>query len=183
MPVVESAPAGAIAPGPQTEIPWHAREAGEVLTALDASLHGLTADEARARKARFGANRLAAARQRSEILRFLAQFNNLLIYVLLGAAVLAILIGHMVDAAVILAVVLLNAIIGFVQEGRAEKALDAIRGMIDPRATVLRGGRRTAVPADDIVPGDLVIARVRRPCAGRSPPDPGAQPAASTKRR
>ena len=157
MPVVESAPAGAIAPGPQTEIPWHAREAGEVLTALDASLHGLTADEARARKARFGANRLAAARQRSEILRFLAQFNNLLIYVLLGAAVLAILIGHMVDAAVVLAVVLLNAIIGYIQEGRAEKALDAIRGMIDPRATVLRGGRRTAVPADDIVPGDLVI--------------------------
>ena len=157
MPVVESAPAGAIAPGPQPEIPWHAREANEVLTALDASRHGLTADEARARKARFGANRLAAARQRSEILRFLAQFNNLLIYVLLGAAVLALLIGHMVDAAVVLAVVLLNAIIGYIQEGRAEKALDAIRGMIDPRATVLRDGRRTAIPAEDIVPGDLVI--------------------------
>jgi magnesium-transporting ATPase (P-type) len=155
--VVESAPAGAIAPGRQPEIPWHARETGEVLTALGASLHGLTADEARARRARFGANRLAATRRRSEILRFLAQFNNVLIYVLLGAAVLALLIGHLVDAAVVLAVVLLNAIIGYIQEGRAEKALDAIRGMIDPRATVLRDGRRTAIPAEDIVPGDLVI--------------------------
>jgi magnesium-transporting ATPase (P-type) len=143
--------------GSQPEVSWHAQLTGEVLVALDTGRHGLTADEAKARKEHFGPNRLAAAVKRSEILRFLAQFNNVLIYVLLAAAVLAVLIGHMVDAAVVLAVVLLNAIIGYVQEGRAERALDAIRAMIDPRATVLRDGRRTAIPAEDIVPGDLVI--------------------------
>jgi magnesium-transporting ATPase (P-type) len=151
--VVESAPAN----GVQPDIPWHARTPGEVLAALQTGLEGLTADEAKRRKARFGPNRLAAARPRSEILRFLAQFNNLLIYVLLAAAALAVLIGEMADAAVVLAVVLLNALIGYIQEGRAERALDAIRGMIDPRATVLRDGRRVAIPAEDIVPGDLVI--------------------------
>jgi magnesium-transporting ATPase (P-type) len=158
LPVLESAPAEAIAPAPgQSDITWHACEAADVLAALDTGVDGLDRDEARARKARFGPNRLAATKRRSEILRFLAQFNNVLIYVLLAAAVLALMIGHIVDAAVVLAVVLLNAIIGYIQEGRAEKALDAIRGMIDPRATVLRDGRRLAIPAEDIVPGDLVI--------------------------
>jgi len=157
LPVVESAPAAAIAAGRQPDIPWHAHSAGDVLATLQAGPQGLTADEAKARKERFGPNRLEATRQRSEILRFLVQFNNLLIYVLLGAAVLAVLIGHIVDAAVVLAVVLLNAIIGYVQEGRAERALDAIKGMIDPHATVLREGRRTAIPAEDVVPGDLVL--------------------------
>jgi magnesium-transporting ATPase (P-type) len=89
--------------------------------------------------------------------RFLLQFHNLLIYVLLAAAVLSIGLGHPIDAAVIFGVVLVNAIVGFVQEGRAEEALDAIRAMIDPRATVLRDGRRSTVAAEDIVPGDLVV--------------------------
>ncbi len=157
MPVVESAPAVGIAPGREPDIPWHAQSAGEIFAALQTGPDGLAADEALARKERFGPNRLPATRKRSEILRFLAQFNNLLIYVLLAAALLAVLIGHLVDAAVVFAVVLLNAIIGYVQEGRAERALDAIKGMIDPHATVLRDGRRTAIPAEDIVPGDLVL--------------------------
>ena len=148
---------GAPGQGNQPENPWHAQPTSDVLAALKTGPDGLTAQEAEARKQRFGPNRLAAARKRSEILRFLAQFNNLLIYVLLAAAVLAVLIGHLVDAAVVLAVVLLNAIIGYVQEGRAEQALEAIRGMIDSRATVLRDGRRTTIPAEDIVPGDLVL--------------------------
>lgn len=90
-------------------------------------------------------------------MRFLLQFHNLLIYVLLGAAVLAAAIGHLVDAGVILAVVVLNAIVGFIQEGRAERALEAIRGMIDPHAAVIRDGRRVDVAAEDLVPGDLVL--------------------------
>jgi magnesium-transporting ATPase (P-type) len=145
------------APSLQPENRWHAQQAAEVLAALDTPPDGLSAREAAARKARFGPNRLAEARKRSEILRFLAQFNNLLIYVLLAAAALALAISHITDAVVILAVVLLNAIIGYVQEGRAEKALDAIRGMIDPRATVIRDGRRTTIAAENIVPGDLVL--------------------------
>jgi magnesium-transporting ATPase (P-type) len=141
----------------QTLSAWHAELAGEVLAALATGLEGLAPAEAHARKKQFGPNRLEAVRKRSEILRFLAQFNNLLIYVLLAAAALALAIGEMADAVVVLAVVLLNAVIGYVQEGRAERALDAIKKMIDPRAAVLRGGRRTAIAAEDIVPGDLVL--------------------------
>jgi magnesium-transporting ATPase (P-type) len=94
---------------------------------------------------------------RRAILRFLSQFNNLLIYVLLVAATLALAIGEISDAVVVLAVVLLNAIIGYLQEGRAEQALEAIRRMIDPRATAIRDGQRISVAAEDIVPGDLVL--------------------------
>ena len=90
-------------------------------------------------------------------MRFLLQFNNLLIYVLLGAAALSLAIGHVVDSLVVLGVVLINALVGFLQEGRAERALEAIRGMIDPHASVVRDGRRTTVAAEDIVPGDLVL--------------------------
>jgi len=136
---------------------WHAQSAADVLAAFETSREGLTAEEAKARKKRYGPNRLEAARKQSEILRFLSQFNNLLIYVLIAAAVLAASIGHFADAVVILAVVLVNAAIGYIQEGRAEKALDAIRGMIDPRASVIRGGRRAVIAAEDIVPGDLVL--------------------------
>ncbi len=120
-------------------------------------MRGLSAEEAIGRKARFGHNRLPTARARSAVLRFLSQFNNLLIHVLLVAAALALTIGEIADASVVLAVVLLNAIIGYLQEGRAERALEAIRGMIDPCATVVRDGRRISIAAEDIVPGDLVL--------------------------
>lgn len=123
----------------------------------DASPGGLTLREARARLAAYGPNRLPAAKARGALARFLAQFNNLLIYVLLGAAALTAALGHWVDSQVILAVAIVNATIGFVQEGKAEKALQAIRQMLSPRATVLRDGRRTTVPAEDLVPGDLVV--------------------------
>ena len=115
---------------------WHAEPAGEVLAALGTGLDGLAPADAHARRQRFGPNRLEAARKRSEILRFLAQFNSLLIYVLLAAAALAFAIGEIADGVVVLAVVLLNALIGYIQEGRAERALDAIKKMIDPRAAV-----------------------------------------------
>ena len=120
-------------------------------------MEGLSAGEARTRKDRIGPNRLPSAPKQSEILRFLRQFHNVLIYVLLAAAGLAASIGHYTDAAVILAVVVVNAIIGYLQEGRAERALEAIRAMIDPRSTVIRDGRRLVIPAEDIVPGDLVL--------------------------
>ena len=136
---------------------WHASESSEVLAALAASPQGLAADEARRRRLQCGPNRLPQAARRGRLQRFLLQFHNLLIYVLLAAGALSIGLGHPIDAVVIFGVVIINAIVGFVQEGRAEEALDAIRAMIDPRATVLRDGRRTTVAADDIVPGDLVV--------------------------
>jgi magnesium-transporting ATPase (P-type) len=144
--------------GPEPGAPeWYALPADAVLTTLETGASGLTSEEARARKARFGPNRLPEAPRQNPVRRFLLQFHNLLIYVLLAAAALAAAIGQLLDAAVVLGVVILNAIIGVIQEGRAERALEAIRKMIDPRASVVRNGHRKVIAADDIVPGDLVL--------------------------
>jgi magnesium-transporting ATPase (P-type) len=128
-----------------------------VLIALESNAEGLEAAEAEARLARHGPNRLPEAQGPGPLRRFLRQFNDVLIYVLLAAAALSLALGHALDASVILAVVVLNAVIGFVQEGKAARAMDAIRGMIDPSAMVLRDGRRLRVPAVEIVPGDIVL--------------------------
>ena len=89
--------------------------------------------------------------------RLLRQFHNLLIYVLLAAAGVALGLGHLIDGSVILAVVLINALIGSLQEGRAERAMEAIRGLLAPRTTVLRDGRRQAIDSAALVPGDVVL--------------------------
>ncbi|MCW5737519.1 MAG: cation-transporting P-type ATPase [Enhydrobacter sp.] len=136
---------------------WHALEPSEVRDALGTPPEGLGASEAAQRLATRGPNRLPRGRQRGVLMRLALQFHNLLIYVLLAAGVLAAAIGHTTDALVILAVVVANAVIGFVQEGRAEKALEAIRSLIDPHASVIRDGRRQTIPADLVVPGDLVL--------------------------
>ncbi|WP_372891964.1 cation-transporting P-type ATPase [Rhodosalinus sp.] len=136
---------------------YHARPGDAVLEAFDTSPEGLGTDEAARRRAQHGPNALPAPAGRSPVLRFLAQFNNVLIYVLLGAAAVTTALGHWVDTGVILAVVVVNAAIGFVQEGRAEKAMDAIRAMLAPRSTVLRDGARVRIDAAELVPGDIVL--------------------------
>ncbi|ODA66698.1 putative cation-transporting ATPase F [Methyloligella halotolerans] len=156
MPPTNSPPPASAGPNPHPRS-WHALGPEEVLGALSTGPDGLSTAEAARRLALHGPNRLPAARPRGALIRFLAQFHNLLIYILIGAGVIAAAIGHGPDAIVIFGVVLLNAVIGYIQEGRAERALDAIRRMIDPRASVLRGGRRTTVPADELVPGDIVL--------------------------
>lgn len=135
----------------------HARPVAEILAALDASPAGLTAADAAARLVRHGANVLPGEKSRPAILRFLGQFNNALIYFMLAAAMAAAALSHYVDAGVILAVVIVNAVVGFLQEGKAESALNAIRGMIAPRASVLRDGRRVSVAVADLVPGDMAL--------------------------
>jgi magnesium-transporting ATPase (P-type) len=137
--------------------PWHARTTQAVLTELDTGPHGLEPAEAEQRLQRYGPNALPQARPRSTLARLLAQFHNLLIYVLLVSGMLAAAIGHATDALVIAAVVVVNAIVGFIQEGRAEQSLDAIRALIDPRASVLRAGQRCSVKAQALVPGDVVL--------------------------
>ncbi|MBN1240409.1 MAG: cation-transporting P-type ATPase [Gammaproteobacteria bacterium] len=136
---------------------WHSADVEWVLDALETSAAGLTDGDAAARLERYGPNRLPTAPRRSALRRLLAQFHNLLIYVLLASAAISVLLEHAVDALVILAVVLINAVVGFVQEGRAEAALEAISRMIDPRASVVRDGRRRAVAVDELVPGDAVV--------------------------
>jgi magnesium-transporting ATPase (P-type) len=136
---------------------WHAAPAEKVRARLGTGPGGLPSEEAAKRLQEHGRNELPAAPGPHPIRRFLAQFNNPLIYFLLAAAVAAGLIGHHVDAVVIAAVVLINAIVGFIQEGKAEKALSAIRKMISPHASVLRDGRRVSVPVAHLVPGDIVL--------------------------
>lgn len=128
-----------------------------MLAALDSSHGGLTQAEAASRLAVHGPNSLPPAPAPHPLARFLAQFHNTLIYALLAAAVAAAWLGHGLDAAVIGAVVLVNAIVGFVQEGKAENALAAIRRLISPRAHVVRDGRRLSVPVADLIPGDVVL--------------------------
>jgi magnesium-transporting ATPase (P-type) len=137
--------------------PAHAAEVEDVLQALDSSRSGLTAEDAARRLREHGPNELPETARRHPLFRFLAHFHNALIYFLLAAVVATTLLGHYVDAAVILAVVLVNAIVGFVQEGKAEAALSAIRSLIAPRVHVIRDGRRETAPVSDIVPGDLVM--------------------------
>jgi magnesium-transporting ATPase (P-type) len=145
-------------PSPDTLPPaWHALSADDALAALNAQVHGLSGDEARARLARFGPNRLAEVKPPGAWVRLARQFDNLLLYVLMAAAAITALMGHWVDTGVILAVVVLNAVIGFVQEGKAERALQAIRHMLAPHAVVLRDGRQHDVDAADLVPGDIVL--------------------------
>ncbi len=137
--------------------PWHALGVADVLGRLDVGANGLDDDEAERRLARVGPNRLPEAPREGWVSRLLRQFANVLIYVLLAAAGVSLALGHVTDALVILAVVVINAIIGFVQEGRAERSLDAIRGLLAPSATVVRGGRRRRIAAESLVPGDLVV--------------------------
>ena len=118
----------------------HAAPAETTLAALGATSKGLSQHEAELRLQKFGANRLPEAPRRSPFLRFLAHFHNVLIYVLLGAAVITAGLGHFIDTGVVVAVVIANAVIGFVQEGRAEQAMEAIRQMLAPRTSVLRDG-------------------------------------------
>lgn len=124
---------------------------------LDASYAGISQAEAAQRLAKHGPNALPVTRGTHPVMRFLAQFNSALIYFLLAAAFAAALLGHVVDACVIGAVVLVNAIVGFAQEGKAQRALSAIRDMIAPHAAVLRDGARRTVAVHELVPGDVVM--------------------------
>lgn len=136
---------------------WHSQDIDSVFSQLDTRHDGLTPAEAQARLKEYGPNRLKPPQQRGALRRFLSQFHNVLIYVLLGAAVMTAFLQHWIDTGVILAVVILNAVIGFIQEGKAEKALDAIRNMLSQQATVRRDGKAVTVPAEDLVPGDVVL--------------------------
>jgi magnesium-transporting ATPase (P-type) len=137
---------------------WHSLEAGEAIERLNSDPHlGLSLQEARARVKRFGRNRLPPPRKRSALIRFLLQFHNILIYVMLVAAGTTAMLSDWVDTGVLLAAVLVNAIIGYIQEGKAEQAMDAIRGMLSLHTTVIRDARRTEIEAENLVPGDIVV--------------------------
>ena len=136
---------------------WHALPADAALQKLAASREGLACAEVARRQGLYGPNELPTPARTPALLRFLLQFNNALILFLLSAAALAGALGHWVDAAVIVGVVTVNAVVGFVQEGRAEQALSALHAMLAPNARVLRAGQRELVPVAALVPGDVVL--------------------------
>ncbi|HCF0189440.1 TPA: HAD-IC family P-type ATPase [Pseudomonas aeruginosa] len=135
----------------------HASPPQRVLERLHSSAAGLDADEAARRLAAHGYNRLPAPKRQGPLLRLLRQFHNVLLYMMLFASLVTALLGFWVDSAVILLAVVVNALIGFVQEGKAANALDAIRDMLSLHALVLRDGQRQALDAERLVPGDVVL--------------------------
>jgi Ca2+-transporting ATPase len=146
---------------------WHRLETADVLTRLDTVMSGLTADEARRRLDTQGKNVLQLKERHSPLRILLSQFTDFMILVLMAAAILSGIIGDLKDTIVIGAVVLLNGIIGFVQEYRAERALEALQEMAAPSANVLRNGQATSIPSAEVVPGDIVILDA----GGRVPAD------------
>ena len=136
---------------------WHAETAKTVLASLVSTADGLSKEEATDRLVKHGPNQLPEVKTRGPLMRFFSQFHNVLIYVLIAASAVTAMLGHWVDASVILGVVFLNAVIGFVQEGKAENALRAIRQMLSPNAMVLRDGRQITIRAEELVPGDVVL--------------------------
>lgn len=136
---------------------WHSLSAQQVLQAFNSSKAGLSQVEAEQRYERYGANRLRSPNPPSIFIRFLLQFHNVLIYILLIAAAVTAFIGHWTDSCIILTVVVINAVIGVIQEGKAEKALAGIRGMLSINASVLRDNSRKQIAAETLVPGDIVL--------------------------
>lgn len=134
----------------------HSRSVTEVLEVLGSSGDGLDSDSARDRLATYGPNKLPEKRPRPALLRFFAHFNNVLIYILIAAGVLKAILNEWVDCAVIISVAVINAAVGFLQEGRAQRALDSIRGMLSVTAQVRRDGHWRQVDAQTLVPGDVV---------------------------
>jgi potassium/sodium efflux P-type ATPase len=135
---------------------WYQLSAEKVMEMLSASADGLTSVEAKARLERYGYNELKFSKQ-SAIVRFLLQFRSSLIYVLLAAALVTAILDMWVDSAVILVVVVANAIIGFIQEGKAEASMEVLSKMMVLECTVLRDGERKDIAARELVPGDMVL--------------------------
>lgn len=136
---------------------WHALDGASCLQQLDSHSNGLTAEQVRQRVQQYGPNSLPSAPPLPAWRRFLRQMQNTLIYVLLGCAGLTLLLGHWLDSLVILGVVLINALVGFIQEGRAEQAMRAIAGLLSLHCRVRREHGLQELPAEQLVPGDIVL--------------------------
>jgi magnesium-transporting ATPase (P-type) len=135
---------------------WHAFEYDQVLEEMESSQNGLTSYEAKNRLQEFGANQIKRIRKDGPFKLLWRQINNPLIWVLIGSSTLATLIGKITDGLVVLAVVIVNTFIGFIQEFKAGNAIEALSDMVPENATVLRDGTNKTIPVSEIVPGDIV---------------------------
>jgi len=135
---------------------WHTSDIVRVVSELNTSDKGLSANEAASRLKQHGPNELEEKKKRSPWVMFLLQFKDFMIIILIVAAIISGVVGDAKDTIVILVIVLLNAIVGFVQEYRAEKAMEALKKMSTTQASVLRDGEEHQVPARELVPGDII---------------------------
>ncbi len=140
----------------QTKL-WHIQTTEEAFAQLGSQHGGLSNAEAASRSEQYGPNELQAAHRISPWEILLEQFKNVLILILLGATLISLFLGHGIESIVIAVIVLFAVVLGFVQEYRAERAIDALRKMAAPTATVLRDGAEVKIPARDLVPGDVII--------------------------
>ena len=141
-----------------SDVLWHTLTPDRAVELLDTHPeHGLSESEAEERLSEFGPNTLTAARRISPLVLFLGQFKNFLILILLGAVLLSGVLGHVTEAVAIGIIVLFAVFLGFIQEYRAERAIEALKRMAAPKATVIRGGIEYAIDAEKIVPGDLIV--------------------------
>lgn len=136
---------------------WYQLDIREVFTRMDSSPEGLTSQAAEQQLATHGLNELQEKKKKPAWLLFLNQFKDFMILVLMVAAIISGIAGDVTDTVIILVIVLLNAIMGFVQEYRAQKAIDALRKMASPHASVLRNGMPASIAAAELVPGDIVL--------------------------
>ncbi|MCY6371904.1 calcium-translocating P-type ATPase, PMCA-type [Clostridium ganghwense] len=129
-------------------------------------LKGLSSEELEKRKKKFGDNKLASQKKQTLLQLFIAQINDVLIYILVAAAVISALVGETSDAIIIAVVIVLNAVIGIIQESKAEHSLEALKTLSTPKAIVKRDGELTEISSEDIVPGDIIIIDAGRyiPC-------------------
>lgn len=141
------------------EANWHSLSVDDVLNMLGTSMDGLSGADAKVRLAKFGANELAAARKVSPLKIFLSQFRSILIWILIGATIVSLVMGEEVDAIVIFAIVLVSSTLGFIQEHRAERALEALKRMLSPTVTVIRDSRDAVIPVREVVPGDMIVLK------------------------
>ena len=139
------------------EVRWHQLEIGEVEARLATTREGLSSEEAKRRLDRFGPNELAVEEPALPLVILFRQVRSPLIYILIGAGLVTLLLGRYIDAGVILLVVVLNSVVGFIQEYKAEQSLRALARMTAPRARVLRDGEEREIDAREVVPGDVVL--------------------------
>jgi len=141
----------------EISVDWHSQEINEVVTELSSSLQGISSAEARKRLLEYGPNELEEKKKKPPFFLFLDQFKNFMILVLIAAAIISGLIGEFKDTVAIVVIVVLNAVVGFIQEYRAEKSMEALKSMAAPTVTVLRDRQTLTIPASDVVLGDMVI--------------------------
>ena len=150
--------AGFVAPDGSSDVIWHALATNEeALERTRSSLQGLSQEEVRLRTERYGPNKMTQGAKRTLLGRIWDQINNILIWILIISAIIEAIFQSWADLILIVAVIVINVMIGLIQEGKAEKAAEAIKAMLSTNATVIRGGQKLTIPAEQVVPGDIIF--------------------------